>query len=143
MLNRPRPRIMEPQPLQLAGDVDLSEQRRMVTDVGVVRRQVHPRRTLLNGNHVPGPGRLRDPGRGAARPQVTAAHDQVNGQHGKALGEAAGVLCPQRGERIRVVLVAGLKGVGGVRFALAVANDDELLVLSHAAARCTAARMNS
>ena len=90
-----------------------------------------------------GPGCLGDQGGGGARPQVAATHDKVNRQHGEALGEAAGVLGAERGERVRVVLVASLKGVGRVRFTLAVANHDELLILGHAATRSTAARMNS
>ena len=56
------------------------------------------------------------------------------------MGEAVGVLGAKRGQRVRAVLVAGLKGVGRVRFALAVANDDEVLVLGHAASRCTVAQ---
>src|SRR5215211_5988459 len=143
MLNRPRARILEPQPLELTGDVDLPEQRRMVSDLGVVRRQVHQRRTLPNRNHVWGPGCLGDPGGGAARTQEAATHDQVDGQDGEALGEAVGVLHAQRGQRVGVVLVAGLEGVGRVRFTLAVANHDELLILGHAATRSTADRMNS
>ena len=72
-----------------------------------------------------------------------AADDEVDRQQSEALGEVAGVLGAQRGERVRVVLVAGLKGVGRIRLTLAVANDDELLIVDHAAARCTAARINS
>jgi hypothetical protein len=109
MLNRARTRVLEPQPLQLGGDVDLSEERLMVSDVGVVGCQVHPRRTLPNGNHVRGPGCLGDPGCGAARPQVAAPHDKVDGLAGEALREAVGVLCTERGEQVGVVLVAGLK----------------------------------
>src|SRR5215211_2428916 len=115
----------------------------MVADLGVVGRQVHPPRTLLNRNHVPGCGCLGDCGGGGARPQVAATHDQVNGQEGQALGEAVGVLGAEGGQWVGVVLVAGLEGVGRVRFALAVANHDELLIGGHAAARSTADRMNS
>src|SRR5829696_10240285 len=115
----------------------------MVADLGVVCRQVDPRRTLSYGNHVRGPGYLGDPGGGAPRPQVAATHDKVDGQQREALSEAVGVLGPQRGERVGVVLVAGLKGVGRIRFALTVANHDELLIGGHAAARSTADRMNS
>src|SRR5215211_123442 len=115
----------------------------MVADLGVAGRQVHPPRTLLNRNHVPGCGCLGDCGGGGARPQVAATHDEVDGQEGEASGEAAGVLGAEGGERVGVVLVAGLEGVGRVGFALAVANHDELLIGGHAATRSTAVRMNS
>src|SRR5918993_1142826 len=106
-------------------------------------RQVHPARPLSNRDHVRGPGYLGDPGGGGARPQVAATHDKVDGQQREALGEAVGVLGPQRGEGVGVVLVAGLEGVGRVGFTLAVADHDELLRGGHGATRSTAARMNS
>src|SRR5215216_4362757 len=111
----------------------------MVADLGVVGRQVHPPRPLLNRNHVPGCGCLGDCGGGGARPQVAATHDKVDGQEGEALG----VLGAEGGEGVGVVLVAGLEGVGRIGFALAVTDHDELLIAGHADARCTAARMNS
>src|SRR5919107_1236330 len=58
----------------------------------VVAGQVRPRRTLPDGDHVRGPGCLYDPGCGAARPQVAATDDEVDGQEREALGEAVGVL---------------------------------------------------
>src|SRR5829696_7242723 len=143
MLNRPRPRILEPQTLQLAGDVDLPQQRGMVADLGVVGRQIHPARPLSDRDHLRGPSYLSNRGGGAARPQVAAADDKIDGQEGEALGEAVGVLGAERGERVGVVLVAGLEGVGRIGFALAVTDHDELLIAGHADARCTAARMNS
>src|SRR5215207_8382895 len=143
MLDRPRARVLEPQPLQLAGNVDLPEQRRMSSDLGVVGRQLHPALPLSDRDHVPGPSCLGDCGGGGARPQVAATHDEVDGQEGEALGEAVGVLGAEGGEGVGVVLVAGLEGVGRIAFALAVTDHDELLIAGHADARCTAARMNS
>src|SRR5215212_425571 len=88
-------------------------------------------------------GRLGDRACSAARPQVTAAHDDVDREIGQTFRQTPGVLLPQRGERVRVVLIAGLEGIGRVGFALAVANNDELLVISHAAIRFTSELMNS
>jgi hypothetical protein len=70
-------------------------------------------------------GRLGDDTCRAAGPQIATAHDDIDGQRRQALREAAGILHSQQGKRIRVVLVASLKCVGGVRLALAVANNDD------------------
>src|SRR5215211_363956 len=90
-----------------------------------------------------GARRFGDAGSRAARTQIAAAHDHVDGHFCQASPEASGDLLPQWGERVGVVLVASLEGVGGVRLTLAVANDNELLVVSHAAIRSRVARMNS
>ena len=65
-------------------------------------------------------GRLGDQACSGTCPQVAAAHHEVDGQGCEALREAAGVLLAELGERVRVVLVAGLEGVGGIRLTLAV-----------------------
>src|SRR5688572_5517317 len=87
--------------------------------------------------------RLSDQARSGTCPQVAATHDEVDRQGCQAFGEAAGILLAELGERVRVVLVAGLEGVGGIRLTLAVTNDDELLKLGHVVTFCTRARMNS
>src|SRR5215212_5920137 len=87
-------------------------------------------------------GRLGDRACSAARPQVTAAQDDVDRQLSQTFCQTPGVLLPQRRERVRVVLIAGLEGIGRIGFALTVANNDELLVISHAAIRFTSELMN-
>src|SRR5829696_5810432 len=89
------------------------------------------------------PGRVGDVASRLARPPVAVAHDDVDWHGFKALCQAGGDLLAERGQRVRVVLVAGLEGVGGIRLALAVPNDDELLIIGHAAIRSMIARMNS
>jgi hypothetical protein len=88
-------------------------------------------------------GRLSDRACSAARSQVIAAHDDVDRQLGQTFRQTPGVLLPQRGERVRVVLIARLEGICRVGFALTVANNDELLMISLAAIRFTSELMNS
>jgi hypothetical protein len=67
VLDLSRPRVVEPQSLQLGGYVNLPRQRGMVADIGVVRRQVDPRRTHPHRNDV------RSPSRRAIAPAVLRA----------------------------------------------------------------------
>jgi transcriptional regulator with XRE-family HTH domain len=75
-----RSRVIEPQSPQLGGHINLSEQRNMVPQLRVLRRKIHPRRALPYRNHMRRPGRVSDCARSAACPQVTAAHNDVDGQ---------------------------------------------------------------
>src|SRR4029453_9060764 len=80
---------------------------------------------------------------GAACSQIATADDHVDGRLQKAFRQATGGLRTELGQRVRVVLIAGLEGVGRIGLAFAVANNDELLVISHAAIRLTSELMNS
>src|SRR4029453_1978170 len=80
---------------------------------------------------------------GAARSQIATAYDHVDGQLHKAFCQTTGGLGAELGQRVGVVLIAGLEGVGRFVLAFAVANNDELLVISHDAIRFTSELMNS
>jgi hypothetical protein len=71
---------------------------------------------------------------GAPRPEVAAADNDVYGQACQPFSQALRVLGTEHSKGVRVVLVAGLESVGGVRLTLTVTNDDELLIVVHAAA---------
>ena len=90
-----------------------------------------------------GLGSLSDPAGSGTCPQIAAAHDKVYRQGCQAFRKATGILLAERGKRVRVVLVAGLESVGGIRLTLAVTNDDELLKLGHVVTCSTTPRMNS